>query len=73
MPKDNDIHLKVEYQGPLKPILDKKIQDALQTIGAKLTGMGTDLTTGKRDLGFVISRRNAFTFKGIKGKGRTND
>lgn len=48
------INLSVKYPGPMNPVLDKEIQKAIESIGAKLTGQGTDLTTGIRDIGFEM-------------------
>ena len=67
MPK-NDIRLKVEYMGPIKPILDNRIQQAMASIGAVCTGAGTDLRTGIRDLGFKIDGSRMFKVIDKKNK-----
>ena len=48
------MRIKVTYNAPLNTVLDKKITEAIESIGAEWYGQGVDLTTSERDLVFEM-------------------
>ena len=48
------MRIKVTYKAPLDTVLDKKITEAIESIGAEWYGQGTDLEAGERDLVFEL-------------------
>jgi len=56
--KRESIKIKITYQGPLDIELDEKIQNLMESIGAKWYAQGTDLITGIRDICFDIDKNH---------------
>ena len=52
------MRIKVEYQGPLNVVLDEKICQAMEKIGATWYAQGTCLVTGVRDLVFDLKHES---------------
>ncbi len=48
------IQIKVTYPGPLDIEVDKKITDALESIGAEWWAQGTNLMNQERDICFGL-------------------
>ena len=52
------LKITVVYPCPIIPELDKKIQEAMESIGAEWTGQGQNFEDMERDICFVIKNEN---------------